>query len=581
MKKLKLFDRNLYIEALRQLRTVGVVSGVIFLLQSVLVPLGIFVVNHDNITYENIQADEYISEIPFIAVASLLLFVAILMPLMANILFSFINQRNASDFYHALPVRRETMYITYLAAILSWCLTLFIVPALLEYLFFLPVTFVKLDMSEIGYMFADTMVIGLLLTSAVLVAKCVTGTRFGTFAVMSMILFLPRLYLFYIRQMVEYIHPFVILNEGHNFFWDESWNLLLGIFESWNELRSIIYTLALSVIYLIIAGVLFVKRKSEKAESVSISSRLQLVLRVLPALTFSLLPIFYIFALIYSDEHMTGGAFVMLVILYVIAIVIYFLYELLTTRKLRSVVKAAPGLLVLAAANIAMILFIRCYGDYQARLCPSIEEITSVRFINDNDYYSNSLFQTQWFNEQLEDIEFHNDEISEIVVNHLKETQEQATSYSFLENDIKFVNVEIKYNGRTIYRKIKMSSLTSLRNAVIADESFYHFAEVFPEYDSKTCKLDVVNETGYTGDVFYLAEGELVEIYNQALEELALLDNAAQYALVSSDKGNWQYIHILFWDDNIRYTLKISVDRKMMPKTWKLIQKYSYNGNPD
>lgn len=570
MKKIRIFDRSLYIEALRQLRTIGVVSGVLFLLQSVLVPLYTFVIGNGQS-----WTSEEIIELPFVGVAPLLVLIALLMPVMANILFSFINHRNASDFYHSLPVRRETMFITYLAAIFTWCLGLFIVPAVLEYVFFLPMSFVKLDMSLAGYMFVDTMVIGLLLTSVVVIAKCVTGTRFGTFAVICMILFLPRLYLTYIQKMVEYIHNFVILNNGHNIFWDYSWNLLLGIFESYKEVRSIIYTLVLSLIYFVIAGVLFVKRKSEKAESVSISSRLQLILRLLPALTFSMLPIYYILSLVYTDEYMTGDEFVIFVILYIIAIVIYFLYELLTTRKLRSVVKAAPGLLWLAAANIAMILFIKCYGDYQAQICPTAEEITSVSFMFNDHYNYGNLFDIlpSYYNEVAADIEFEDDELVEIIAEQLEKTQEQDSPY--MENG-KVLNVKIQYNSKTICRRIGIEDIDLLIDRVLEDEHFYRFSDVFPEYDAQTCQLSLRNQTGYTGDDLHFTDDQLIKIYNQALEELALLDNAAQYELLSQYKEFLQYLYISFNYKETKYTnLYIPVNKQLLPKTWKLIQDYS------
>lgn len=572
MKNIRIFDRNLYIEALRQLRTIGVVSGVIFILQSALIPLFIFVNGHDRFQMEP-------SEMNFVAVSFLLTAVAILMPIMANILFSFINQRNASDFYHALPVRRETMYITYLVAIFSWCLVLFSIPAILEYLLFLPMSFVKLDLSLVGYMFADTMVIGLLLTSVLLIAKCITGTRFGTLAVVCMILLLPRLYLIYIRMMVEYIHPFVILDGGHNIFWDYSWNLLLGISESAKEPRSIIYTLVLSVIYFIIAGILFVKRKSEKAESVSISSRLQLVLRVLPALTFSMLPMYYILEQLYTYESngFEDDAAAILFILYIVAIVIYFLYELLTTRKLRSAIKAAPGLLWLAAANIVMLLFIKCYGDYQAQICPAAEEISSVRFIgtdNSTYYHYGYLFEeiSDYFNAQMEDIEFKNDVINEIIAEGLQRTQELNSPYRY---GAKTLIVEIQYNGKKIYRKIVLDSISVLVDQVINDESFFRFADVFPAYDSKTCTLGFYNITGITNDDLYFTDNQMAKIYNQALEELALLDNSSQYALIARADIPCLYISFYYNNSSLRYELHISIDEQLMPKTWKLIQDYS------
>lgn len=561
MKKLKIFDKNLYFEALRQLRTINVVVGVIFLLQSILVPLSMFVTNREN-TY----AQE--TQIPFAAVAPLLLLVALVMPLMAEGLFSFLSRRNASDFYHALPVRRETMYITYLAAIFSSCLVLCIVPALLEYVLFLPVSYVELDMSLTGFVFVDTMVIGMLLTAAVLIARCISGTRFGVFAVICMILFLPRAYLLYIENMVEYIYPYVILDGGHHILWNHSWNLLFGIFEDIQNMRSIIYTLVLSLIYFVIAGILFVKRKSEKAESVSISKGLQLALRVLTSLTFCMLPIYYIIHIIHSDEHLTGENFVFLVIMYIIAIVIYFLYELLTTRKLRSVVKAAPGLLALAAANIALILFIHLYGGYQARLCPSAQDVTAVRFMYDNGFYgSGMLFENsyeQYYNDLLNDIEFQNDEISEIIVDQLEETQRRNTPY--WEGDA--VDVAIRYNGKTIYRRIAVDDVEKLRNIVIEDERFFRFSDIFPQDESEIYDMRIYDTSS---DPMGITEAESFKIYSQAVKELALLDNTRQYNLIIHN-NRMPSLYISFMQEDSSYMLRLTIDQKTMPKTWELMQ---------
>ena len=44
MNKVKLFDKNIFLEDLRQLKTINVICGVILLLEAVLVPLYAFII---------------------------------------------------------------------------------------------------------------------------------------------------------------------------------------------------------------------------------------------------------------------------------------------------------------------------------------------------------------------------------------------------------------------------------------------------------------------------------------------------------------------------------------------------------
>ncbi len=565
MKRIKLFDKNLYIEALRQLRTIGVASGVILLLQSVLVPLSVFV------TTRGIN-DEYVEEAELLNVAPLVFLVTLLLPIMTNILFSFVNKRNASDFYHSFPVRRETMYITYLAAVLTWGLGLLILPAAAEYLLFLPIRHVKLALDNSLYLMADILVVGVLISAAVIIAQCITGTRFGVLAVILMILFLPRLFLVYIREMVTFNHEFLLLDEGNHLFWDQSWNLLFGFADSYREMRSILYTLALALIDLIIGGVLFVKRKSEKAESVAISSRLQMVLRILPALTCSFLPIYVLLSTMRQEGFMDGSDIVILIILYIIVIVVYFLYELLTTRKLRSVVKAAPGLLWLAAANVAVLLFISLYGNYQAGLLPEAEEIDSVRFVYREASYGMGLFadESDYFDLRLQDITFDNDTINRIVSEALADTAESNGEY--YESRYR-LDVAITYNGRTIWRRIafQVQQKQELLEAVIADARFFSFAEVLSEYDILQ-DVELYKNDQYS----VLSQNKMRTIYQTAVEELALLDNKTQCQLLSEFRYPMMYATIEYQGD--WYRVSLSIDQEMMPETWELIGSVRGNG---
>ncbi len=575
--KAKLFDKNVFLEDLRQLRGVNVVCGVILLLESFLVPLYLYINARSHSSSYAISMDLYEASI-------LVILIAVIMPVMINNMFEFIDKRNSSDFYHSLPVRRETMYITHILAVVVSCLVLYIVPVLIEWGLLSAMSCVDLSTNYVFYEFADVFTIGLLLSAAVIVSKCVCGTRFGVMAVFVMILFLPRAYLIYIREMVEDIYPYVLLGYGHNIFLDQSWNLLFGIFDDVKSLRSIIYTLILSLIYFVIGGALFIRRKSEKAESVAISSKLQLAFRVLPALTFSMLPLTVLFELVHYDSFIDGEDLVSLFVLYVMAVVIYFLYEIITTRKLSSVIKAAPGLLVLVIGNIALFGAVEGYGAYQSGLGMDADKVESISFMAREYYYEEAtgVFGASsygYYDRFLTEIEFTDDEIIDSVVENLKATPERIDSeYNYTD-----VCLCIKCSTGTIYRKVYVRDMDGFLDALLNSNQMFSLADKLPgidKYQFNNTKIFI--ENGTLSSNYDVDTDDFKSIYAQALEELKALDNQTVYELTTQYYSS-PYLFFSIYDSEAidTFYINISADSELMPKTYELVMDYIQSNSYD
>ena len=139
MKNLRI-NKELYRDGLRQLRIVGIMGMVIYCLAAVLTAVGLYI-NSSHRYMEPVIAYGIgaITDAPVMAEGISLydfhwiLFTAfpVLIPVMTLILFNFLNQRNASDFYHAIPDTRGTLYVSYCAAIMTWLLAIIGVSTLL------------------------------------------------------------------------------------------------------------------------------------------------------------------------------------------------------------------------------------------------------------------------------------------------------------------------------------------------------------------------------------------------------------------------------------------------------------------
>lgn len=122
--KKKLFDLKLYQEGLRQLKTAGIISLIISLLCTVILPTGEYLSSKAsyNEHLKNHLIGQYTKYTLSVSDAHIYyaLFFLVLTPLMIFLLFRFLLKRDHSDFYHALPHSRKCIYFSFSAAAFTW-----------------------------------------------------------------------------------------------------------------------------------------------------------------------------------------------------------------------------------------------------------------------------------------------------------------------------------------------------------------------------------------------------------------------------------------------------------------------------
>ena len=93
------FNFRLFLEALKRLRVIGLGTAILSLTVSVLVPVTTWIQRNDNLS-----KDVYTMETQGLCIpAGLVVFLA---PLFFAVLFSFLQKRKESDFFHAIPYTR-------------------------------------------------------------------------------------------------------------------------------------------------------------------------------------------------------------------------------------------------------------------------------------------------------------------------------------------------------------------------------------------------------------------------------------------------------------------------------------------
>lgn len=349
----KLFHKGLYKEGLKQSFLVGIIFTSILFLVAVFLPVSALVFAGKSLSYTSITIADWEFNPAF-----LLCFMGYA-PMLALNLFSFLNKRNRSDFYHSMPHRRETVFVSYTLSALTWLVgTVLFCSLTTTVIYMFGGAYVTLHFGGILLYLCSIIAASVLVLGATILAMTITGTVFSNIVTALLIIFLPRIILtifivsisnltlivpdisFGVFGMPEYNIPFSTIFYSYD------------IDELFANTGAAVYSLVLGLIYLLLAGIAFKARKSEAA-GVSAPSRLvQACIRI--AVSFVICMIGCVLIL-ENDMGFDADLALSLLLVYGFALIVYFAYEAISTRKLKNVLKALPGLAVLLVLNVAFI----------------------------------------------------------------------------------------------------------------------------------------------------------------------------------------------------------------------------------
>lgn len=474
MKK-TIFDVRLYRDGCRQLKVLGMVFGLLMMLEATLLPIYRAIIM-SNAAASNYK-DTWSHNADLVTLHPAVLFTfTLIVPVLTIYLFQFLNQRNACDFYHSIPQTRTCLCVSYLAASLTWSLGILWGTSF--------VSMILHAVLRIGYhvLLKECLVqclsfsiMSLLVTGGILLAMSVTGNPFSNIIVTGMILFVPRSIMLILKlgvgssvNLVDSDHYLSFLGNG----WNLVTSLILGSMVStisyeslMSSAKAIIYTLILACLYIGLGIWCFRRRSSETAGQAAIDERLQLVFRLIPALMFSLIPTLVLFI----DGLRVGGEEIFnLFVLYLIAVIIYFLYELISTRKVRNLKSALPGVAILAILNVVIFLGMGMMKQSILSFTPMADEISSVSLTGKmtNLYMGEYAVESDvhvpgYLTSSREKVELTDPAIRELVAERLAEGvayDEDPSGNMGYGNRGNTVTVIIRVGNRKEYRQIRLVS---------------------------------------------------------------------------------------------------------------------------
>ena len=465
----KIFNGKLYVEGLKQLRLVGFLAMAVMELITVLVLVNMNSMAHAVVepyilTFEDFNPSLFAS---FTALA----------PLLTLSAFSFLNKRSSSDFYHALPTTRASLFVSFFLAIVTWLIGIFAVTSITAGLLVIPMgAKVSVDVLNIVLSTANVFAASLFVSAAVAVAMTITGTTFTNIIVALMLIFVPRILMTVITMsVVEFVpiipnsHILPPLDTLYNIPFGLMYSILNGnMQEALTFWQGGIYTAVVAVIYAIIACVLFVRRKSEAAGQAAPNRALQAIYRLALATVVCLPPCWFMISAWVTGDPWYGDDILLLIDFYAVAVLVYFAYELITTRKWKNLLKAIPSLGFLVLINVAIVASAIGICQYNLQISPTPEQITSVAIINDSSEYHTL---------KASEIEIKDKAVKQAVSSALADTidliQEGGVT-KYYTSDLDRVHVQFRVGASRYERYVLMSvdQQASLLDALQQQEAF-------------------------------------------------------------------------------------------------------------
>jgi len=529
-----MFNFELYKEGLRKTKILAILLLIGMLLGAIILPVA-EITNHARGIRYNWYWMNPVIHVYGLSASYMTLFAIFLgAPILTLSMFSFLNGRSSSDFYHAIPHKRETLFGSFIAAILTWVVAGMWLTTTISVVIYATSSHTVIHLGSIILVLMGLSATCLLVISAIVLAMTVTGTTLSNIMTSGLILFLPRLL---ISMFIELIvtSTGIVSSTDFGIFGNYSRNILIGLLtgggfdnnETIDQMitRGILYTFVLAVIYLACAGYLFKKRHSELASHPG-TKFTQPIIRVAVAFTMTLPAI----AMIVSPDGISSDGVLGVLIFYLIAMLGYYAYEFFTTRRIGSLTKMIPGLLVVFVLNIGFILGVRA-GRNMLLQEINVASISSVTIEDFSPHWSSNTYVDL----NMRGLEFNDVEIIQLLGDALNDNIQAARARlrGAESNWWAGTVVRVTFNidgGRDITRLVRVTEQSPVAGWLRDNESYRALYLVVPEdFDWASTWYDLTDE-------------EIQHVIDVLREELLEVDFESWYQLVGRYVNHdWMY----------------------------------------
>lgn len=530
----KYFSFSLYREGLKRVRGSGVASAIVL----------VTLVGVRILLYWGVNVGLKLGERELLGVSEAMPFayaIIALAPIIVMRMFSFLNNRSASDFYHSIPQKRICLFLSFFAAALTWVVGIVLVAGLVCYVGWNCTLRYAVGLATVAKCVVSYTALGLLSASCMALAVSFTGNGFSTIFAFVCIFGMPPLLINVLGLFVREFNASIVLSQSvFRFFGTRGFLPLALMNGSFYEPFGlpVVSSFVIFLLLTALAAFAFVKRKSETAGNSTATPLLQHVLRCCAGFPIWLL-IAYLFMI---DEKAVGLALVPA------SLAIYIVYELITTRRLKNVAQSLPVFLALPLLCLAFVGTAKLGGTIVSATTPQSAEEVSYAVIIEDGFYLNEYPLKRIYNTELTDGD---------VIDSLLYGVDHADSY---ENFI--IKMKLK-NGKTVYRRIGLygEGFTRFLNEILNDDECSKELLELPAYENIfNGELDSYSWQIFTAEYNALTNEQKLSVYGYDDGEGRKTFEVTEYG------ENGSKIHIWY-----------HIDKTLFPRTYELIYEFIYD----
>lgn len=461
MKK-HMFDVKLYREGLRQLQVPAIFFLIINALTGLLTTVGRVV---DLAHYPTLDSMLPLSSGGLSLQPIIFSVFIVAAPVLTLRAFHFTTERKSSDFYHAIPQSRVCVFTSFFAAVASHLAIISFGSMLVSYVTTLCFPgYFNPNFGELMVFCFSMLVAGLYVATVTACAMAISGTGFSNLMAALLICFAPRGILMFFSalvaestQLISIAHLPFPLNYQINLVTAVIFGGMSGngaeMIRSLHSFSSIFYTLGASLLMGALAAFLFHKRKSEAAESPAVSRTAGAIIR----LTLSFIVAMFAVNILYMSHHRSLDSMELfgVLVLLLIAAIVFFLYELLASRRMAALKEALPSLLVLPLLCLLALGGLHLAENRVRAFQPKAEEISHVRLLNLNGYNWN--YETvDYFDDAVKRLRFDDPQLLTLISKCLK--RGSSGDSERYERLTRTMTVGVKTRGQERFRIIYLQA---------------------------------------------------------------------------------------------------------------------------
>ncbi|MDD3239965.1 MAG: hypothetical protein PHW47_07780 [Lachnospira sp.] len=576
----KIFNGKQFFQSWKQLKSVGIIFTLLLAVMMVVMPVSEMMSLKRNMELMGEGAVNLPYVVDVVSQATILIVTFILYtPLLTLMGWNFLTKRNASDFYQSQPYTRTCTYLTHAAAVIAWqVITLVVAGGMGAIAYAACSNYLLVDFGTMLHVVINIFACNLLCMAAITLACGLTGTIFSNICVTGLIIFLPRLLVKVVAVAAQGIVP-VLSSENMYSVLGSDYNMLTEVIframgiphgGSFRELfisnTALVYTLILSVVYLIAAWFLFKKRRSETAGNSACSKQVQLIIRIVIGFVVSYIGVLGVSSA-YRKGEMTGGDVMTLIVCFIVSLTMVMVYEGINTKSVNGAVKSIPsGILAIVISLIAGAV---TYGlviqteKYQ----PSEADLDCVVMKANNYSYGYSEYD-DYFDSYVSGIAIKNDIIEKILCDTLKDNIANITENGH-SMDYNYINRRSEYTvgyhkgASTTYRTIYLtnSDVEKISAELVKVDSYKTAMLDLPEAKDASIQLNGIYVT--------TTAEQKAELYNTLLEESKEIAFVDWCSVVQDETRENGMISVVFSKEGTVYSANISISSKM-PKTFAM-----------